>query len=155
MALLAGVGRPVQVDGQRRGLQALTQREREAGQLFGAFFLVSKQHQEGTELRFFHLAVEQHAHRLSGFLASEVAGTALALAQHAHELCERVLLRCFKRKCRVVGHMQLVGLGRPASLAASLAGVPLNRRLRCRLLPFSTPSTCAVYLINGRVAGES
>ncbi len=126
----------------------------EAGEFLRAFFLVPQQHQEGAELGVFDLPVEQHAHGFAGFLAVQAAGTPLALAEDAHELRKRMFLGCFGDQRRVVGHRQFVGLGRPASLAASLAGVPLNRRLRCRLLPFSAPSFKAVYLISGRVAGD-
>src|SRR5690606_34172713 len=113
------------------------------------FLLVSQQHEEGAELGVLDLAVEQHAHGLAGFLAGHAARAALALAEDAHELGEGV----FRWGDEV--HRQFVGFGRPASLAASLAGVPLNRRLRCRLLPFSGPSLRATYLISGRVAGDS
>ena len=107
----------------------------------------------------FDTTFQQQGHRRTGFLAAQAAGAALAFAEDAHEFGERVLGRGVQgQRARFgewLGHMQLVGLGRPASLAASLAGVPLNRRLRCGLLPFSTPSLSAVYLISGRVAGDS
>src|SRR5690606_3327354 len=121
----------------------------ETGEFFGAFLLVTQQHQEGTELGVLDLAVEQHTHGFAGFLAGQIACAALALAANPHEDGEGVF--CWRDDA----HMQLLGFGRPASLAASLAGVPLNRRLRCMLLPLSGPSFEAVYLISVRVAGDS
>ncbi|MNE47502.1 hypothetical protein D3C80_1419120 [compost metagenome] len=141
MALLAGVGRPVQIQQSRRHVEALAHRLGETGQFLGAFFLVAQQHQEGAELHFLGLAVEQHAHGLAGFLAGQVARAALALAENAHELGEGMFCGSHQIRGR---HMQFVGLGSPASLAASLAGVPWNSLFRCRLLPFSVPSCCAV-----------
>ena len=116
---------------------------------------MAQQHQEGAELGVLDLFVKQHAHGFTGFLAGEVARAALAFAEDAHELRKRVFGGGFQDQGSKVGHKQFVGLGRPASLAASLAGVPLNSLLRCRLLPFSGPSFNAVYLISGRVAGDS
>ncbi|MCY1531985.1 hypothetical protein D9M68_672270 [compost metagenome] len=149
VALLAGVARPVEVDGDFRCLVALAEGLGEARQFLGVLLLVPQQHEEGAELGVFHLAIEEHAHGIAGLLACHVAGAALAFAEHADELGEGVFRRCDEV------HRQLVGLGRPASLAASLAGAPLNRRLRCRLLPFSGPSFCATYLTSGRLAGDS
>jgi hypothetical protein len=155
MTFLAGVGRPVQIHRQCRRLQAFAQGFGEPGHFFGAFFLVPQQHQEGAELGFFDLFIEQHAHGGAGFFASQVAGAAFAFAEDSHELGEWMFGRGFKGQRWIVGHKQFVGLGRPASFAASLAGVPLNSRFRCRLLPFSGPSFNAVYLISGRVAGDN
>lgn len=151
----AGVGRPVDINVQRRRIQAFAHRFGKPGEFFRAFFLVPQQHQEGAELGVFDFFVEQHAHGLTGFFAGEVARAALAFAQDAHELRKRVFGRGLKGQRGKIGHKQFVGLGRPASLAASLAGVPLNSVLRCRLLPFSGPSFKAVYLISGRVAGDN
>src|SRR3990167_11166092 len=149
MTFLAGIAGPVQVDRNGRRLQALAHRLGKAGHLLGTFLFVSEQHQEGAELGVLGLAVEQHAHGFTGFLSAQVARAALAFAEDAYELGKRV----FRRGDKV--HRQFVGLGRPASLAASLAGAPLNSRLRCRLLPFSGPSLSATYLISGRLAGDS
>jgi len=155
VTLLARVGGPVDVHVQGRGVQALADGFGETGQFLRAFFLMPQQHQECTQLSVFDLFVDQHAHGFPGFFAGQAAGATFALAENANELGKRVLGGCFGGQRGEVGHMQLVGLGRPASLAASLAGVPLNRRLRCMLLPFSGPSFSAVYLISGRVAGDS
>ena len=92
---------------------------------------------------------------LAAVKARQAAGTALAFAEDAHKRRKGMFGGSFGDQRGKVGHKQFVGLGRPASLAASLAGVPLNSRLRCRLLPFSGPSFKAVYLISGRVAGDS
>ncbi|MCY1399877.1 hypothetical protein D9M71_149450 [compost metagenome] len=127
MTFLAGIGRPVDVHRHGRRLQALAQGLGEACELFGAFFLVPQQHQKRTELSVFDRFIEQHAHGFAGFFAGQAAGAALAFAEDAHELRERVFGRGFGDQGAVVVHMQLVGLGRPASLAASLAGVPLNK----------------------------
>ena len=99
---------------------ARTHRLGEAGQFLGAFLLVPQQHQKGSQLAVFGFVIEQHAHGFAGFFAGQVARAALALAEDAHELGEGVF--CWSAEV----HRQLVGLGRPASLAASLAGVPLN-----------------------------
>jgi hypothetical protein len=50
------------------------------------------------------------------------SGAALAFAENPHELGERVFGGRFEGQRWVVGHKQFVGLGRPASFAASLAG---------------------------------
>src|SRR3546814_12368971 len=89
---------------------------------------------------FLDLRVQHSSHGLPRFLAGQVAGAAFAFAEDAHKLGERMFGRGLKSQRWEVGHKQFVGLGRPASLAASLAGVPLNNRFRCRLLPLSTPS---------------
>ncbi len=149
VAFLAGIAWPVEVDRDSRCLHALAYGLGEACQLFGTFFLMAQQHEESTQLSVLDLAVEQHAHGLAGFFACQVAGATLAFAENAHEGGERMFCWGFDV------HRQLLGFGSPASLAASLAGVPLNRRLRCMLLPFSAPSLSAVYLISGRVAGDS
>ncbi|MCY1179641.1 hypothetical protein D9M73_200500 [compost metagenome] len=127
VAFLAGIGGPVDVHRHGRRLQARAQGLGEACQFLCTFFLVPQQHQEGAELGILDLLIEQHAHGIAGFFAGQAAGAALAFAEDAHELGEWVLGRGFGGQRAVVGHMQLVGLGRPASLAASLAGVPLNR----------------------------
>ena len=149
VAFFTGIARPVQVDLNIGGGESWADGLGEAGELLSALFLMSQQHQEGAELGVLDLAVEQQAHGFAGLLAGQAAGAALALAENAHELGEGV----FGGRDQV--HRQLVGFGRPASLAASLAGVPLNRRLRCRLLPLSVPSFRAAYLISGRLAGDS
>ncbi|MNN49790.1 hypothetical protein D3C81_1643400 [compost metagenome] len=141
MTFLAGIARPVQIERDAGGRQALAYRLGEPRQLLGAFLLVPQQHEEGAKLDLLGLAVEQHAHGLAGFLAGQAARAALALAEDAHELGERVFSGSHQGRGR---HMQFVGLGSPASLAASLAGVPWNSLFRCRLLPLSGPSCCAV-----------
>lgn len=84
----------------------------------------------------FDLALKQQSHGRAGLLTGQATGAALAFAEDAHEFSEGMFGRGLQSEWTSDGHMQLVGLGRPASLAASLAGVPLNRRLRCGLLPF-------------------
>ena len=100
--------------------QARANRLGEAGQLLGAFLLVPQQHEKGAQLGILGLAIEQHAHGFAGFPAGQIASTALAFTQDADKYGKGMFGRSFK------DHMQFVGLGRPASLAASLAGVPLN-----------------------------
>ena len=136
-------------------MQTFAHRIGEACELIRAFFLVPQQHQESAELGVFDFFIEHHAHGFPGFGAGHVARAALALAENTNEGRKRVLGRGFGGEGGEIGHRQLVGLGRPASLAASLAGVPLNRRFRCKLLPLSAPSFSAVYLTSGRVAGDS
>ncbi|MCY1429429.1 hypothetical protein D9M71_453460 [compost metagenome] len=153
--LLAGIGRPVQIHCHCRRIQAFAQGFGETRHLLEAFFLVPQQHQECAELGFLDLFIEHHAHGFAGLDPGQVTSAALAFAKDPYELGERMLGGRFECQCWVIGHKQFVGLGRPASFAASLAGVPLNSRFRCRLLPFSGPSFNAVYLINGRVAGDS
>src|SRR5690606_11072196 len=120
-----------------------------AGHFLGAFLFVTQQHEERSQLGVLGAPIQQHAHGLVSFGARQATRAALALAEDANELGKGMF------NSSQIGHMQLVGFGRPASLAASLAGVPLKRRFRCRLLPFSGPSLRAAYLIKGRVAGES
>ena len=96
VTFLARVAWPVEVDLHWRRLQALAQGFGEACQFLGALFLVPQQHQERTQLGFFDLLVEQHAHGLTGFFAGQAASAALAFAKDAHKLGERVLSRGFE-----------------------------------------------------------
>ena len=155
VAFFPGIGGPVEIHRQCWRVEPLAQGLGEAGELLRAFFLVAQQHQERTELGVLDFLVEQHAHGFPGFFARQAAGAALAFAEDPHKRRKGVFGGSFGDQRGEVGHKQFVGLGRPASLAASLAGVPLNSRLRCRLLPFSGPSFKAVYLIRGRVAGDN
>ena len=68
------------VDSRLRRLHPLAYRFGESGQLFGAFFLVPQQHEEGAELGLLDLAVEQHAHGFAGFFTRQVAGATFAFA---------------------------------------------------------------------------
>ncbi len=121
MAFLARIAGPIQVDWQARGVIACAEGFGETRQFFGAFLLVPQQHQEGAELGLFHFAVQQHAHGIASFIPGQATGAAFTFAEDADELGERV----FGRGCG--RHRQFVGRGRPASLAASLAGAPLKR----------------------------
>ena len=120
MALLAGIAGPVDIRRKATCRQALTHGLGEAGQLLGALLLVPQQHEKGPKLGILGLAIEQHPHSLTGFRAGQVASAALAFAKDADKYGKGMFGRSFK------DHMQFVGLGSPASLAASLAGVPLN-----------------------------
>ncbi|KAF1068201.1 MAG: hypothetical protein GAK45_01428 [Pseudomonas citronellolis] len=90
MAFLAGVAGPVQVHGNILRGQTGAYGIGEAGELFRAFLLVPQEHEEGTELGLFHLLIEDHAKGGAGFLASHAARAALALAENAHVLGERM-----------------------------------------------------------------
>nr|GFA76659.1 hypothetical protein [Tanacetum cinerariifolium] len=130
MTLLAGVGRPVDVYAELGCVQAFAHGFGKARQFIRALFLVPQQHEKRAELGVLDFFIEHHAHCFSGFGAGHVASAAFTFAQDTYEGCERVFVRGLGDEGGVVGHRQLVGFGRPASLAASLAGVPLNRRLR-------------------------
>ncbi|MNP07408.1 hypothetical protein D3C76_994290 [compost metagenome] len=80
VALFAGVSGPVQVHRNARRLQVGAQGLGEAGQLFGAFFLVAQQHEEGPQLGVFDLAFQQQGHGRAGLFTGQAARAALAFA---------------------------------------------------------------------------
>ena len=118
VAFLASVAWPVQVDSRLRRLHPLAYRFGESGQLFGAFFLVPQQHEEGAELGLLGLAVEQHAHGFAGFFTRQVAGATFALAEDAHIHGEGVFGRSLE------DHRQLLGFGSPPAWRPVWLGCP-------------------------------
>ena len=90
LPLLAGIGRPIEIDARRvgRNFEGSARGANEAGDLLARLFLHPQQHQERADLFGPGLPRQDHAHRLFRFLDRQGTGQGLAASENVDEAGE-------------------------------------------------------------------